>query len=135
MSYPDVMPQAKRPVDADTIGEFCRALRERTGKSQRTLGGEYGINYITIARAETNDITRPMEYLRALKPLMTEREIDHMFDLLRVLDIKEFSGSDEGTDQKKEQSSAPRDSVKRPPSESAPSPQRGRTLVRKRPTR
>lgn len=125
----------RNPLDTETIGDFCRVIRERSGQTQRALAEYTGIGYVTIARAEMDRVERPYELLRALKQYMSIKEVDFMYDLLRAIDIKALSESTSENVQDSSKPSAPNDSERKPAPASVKSPSRERTIVRKRPIR
>jgi len=130
MSYDKAMIKFN-PFDAETLGEFCRIVRERADISQRELAERNGIAFTTVGRTETGRIERPYEVLRAILGYLSQKEKDYMFDLLRAIDIEHLSAPASENAQASKESSAPSDSGQTRLPAGAQSRPHARTLVRK----
>ena len=84
----DVVMPLDNPLKAVSIAEFCASIRAREGITQSDMAMMVGINRTSVAKAETGIVERPYDYLKYILKWMNEREIAHMLELLRAIDLK-----------------------------------------------
>lgn len=77
-----------KPTDAKTIGEFCAIVRRRENITQEVMAEHLDVARNTVTRTEMGMIERPYNYLRFIMRYLSDKEIAHMLDLLRQIDLK-----------------------------------------------
>jgi transcriptional regulator with XRE-family HTH domain len=90
MSQDEDMPTPE-PLKAQSLGEFCAAIRQRQEITQSELAKLLGVARNTVARTELDMVERPYQHLRYLKQWMSAAEERHMLNLLRLIDIKHLN--------------------------------------------
>lgn len=66
------------PLNAKSIGEFARLVREREECNQGKWSKKIKYSQGMISQVETDWHKEPYDYLRALIPYLTRNEIRHM---------------------------------------------------------
>jgi DNA-binding XRE family transcriptional regulator len=80
-----------KPTEAKTLGEFCAIVRRREELTQEHIAESIGVARNTVTRTEMGMIERPYNYLRFIMRYLSDKEMAHMMDLLRQIDLKNLT--------------------------------------------
>lgn len=70
------------PLDAKTLGDFAKYVRERLEMNQTKWSKKIGYSQAMISQVEANKYQAPYMYMKSLMPYLSKAEINHMRWLL-----------------------------------------------------